>query len=470
MKTQSYSKRITLNFLTATAILILVIFCSIYLVVYKTVYSRIDADLNAESLEILNSVVILNDQLIFTNQGEWEENEHAQIEVNPTFIQVADSSGNILKRSPNLLDSSLDLLKGENRKTFFNTRLPTGQVRQSQMIMTDEHDRKTGYISVAIPLEASVMVLKNLLIILLSAFPFVLLILYLVTRLIAQKSIMPVKLLTESAGMIGRENLNERIELPKREDELYTLTCTINSLLDRLEDAMIREKQFSSDASHELRTPLSVLKGTLELMIRKPRDREYFIEKTGTCLEEVNRMSTLVDQLLLLARYEKEVIAPRFVVTNVSILLNKIIDRSAGPLEQKGILPDLDIDQELTILTDPLMFEQILENIFSNALKYSNINGKIKIFSNNRSQPSFLTIQDEGIGMADDELGQVFNRFYRADQSRSSHVKGYGLGLAITKRLADILGIRIVVESQPGKGSVFTLLFPETDKTTVISP
>lgn len=461
MKAQSYSKRIALNFLTTTAILILVIFCSIYLVVHKTVYNRIDGDLEAESQEILNSIVIFDDQLIFTNQGEWNENEHAQIEVNPTFIQVADSLGNILRRTPNLLGKTLDLLKGETRKIFFNTRLPTGQVRQVQMIMTNEYHKKSGYISIAIPLEASLMVLKNLLIILLSAFPFVLFILYIVTRLIAQRSIMPVKLLTESAGKIRHENLNERIALPKRKDELYTLTGTINGLLDRIEDAMIREKQFSSDASHELRTPLSVLKGTLELMIRKPRDRAYFVEKTGTCLEEVNRMSTLVDQLLLLARYEKEIIASRLVSTSVPVLLNKIIARFAVSLEQKGILLDLNMNQNLTILTDPFMFEQILENIFSNALKYSNVNGKIKIFSNDVSQPLFLTIQDEGIGMDKEELGQVFNRFYRANQSRSSQVKGYGLGLAIAKRLADLLRIQIVIESQPDKGSVFTLFFSE---------
>jgi signal transduction histidine kinase len=460
MKAQSYSKRIALNFLTATAILILVIFCSIYLVIYKTVYNSIDEDLETESQEILNSVVIFDDQVIFTNQGEWDENEHAQIEVNPTFIQVSDSLGNILRRSPNLLGKSLDLVKNENRKIFFNTQLPTGQVRQFQMIMTNDLNKKTGYISVAIPLEASLMVLKNLQIILLSAFPFVLFILYIITRFIAQRSIMPVKLLTESAGLIRHENLNERIALPQRKDELYILTGTINSLLDRIEDAMIREKQFSSDASHELRTPLSVLKGTLELMIRKPRDHAYFIEKTGTCLEEVNRMSVLVDQLLLLARYEKEIMVSKLVATSVPVLLNKIIVRSADSIEQKGIILDLNINQNLTVLTDPFMFEQILENIFSNALKYSNANGTINIFSTSTPQTRSVTFQDEGFGMDKEELDQIFNRFYRADQSRSSHVKGYGLGLAIAKRLADLLRIKIVVESQPGKGSAFTLFFP----------
>ncbi len=464
MKQQSYSNRIAFNFMAATAILILVIFCSIYLVVYQTVYNSLDEELETEYQEVKNSIVIVDDEVIFTNTGEWEENEHAQIEVNPTFIQVTDTTGHILKKSPNLLETSLRVFRDKNRKLFFNARLLTGRVRQFQMIMTDEQNKKTGFISVAVPLEASLMVLKNLLIILLSAFPFVLFILYFVTRFLAHKSMMPVRTLTQSAEQIRHENLSDRVALPPVRDELYTLTETINSLLDRIEDAMIREKQFSSDASHELRTPLAVLKGTLELMIRRPRDTVYFKEKTTTCLDEVNRMSALVDQLLILARYEKDGVSVKPVRTNISVLLDRIIARSAGVLDQKNIGIDLAMNSGLTVLSEPFMLEQILENIFSNALKYSKQNGTIRIFSGEPLHQLSITIRDEGIGMDAGVLAQIFGRFYRADQSRSSVVKGYGLGLAIAKRLADLLGIRITVESRPGKGSAFTLVFPDTDK------
>src|SRR5512139_762628 len=106
---------------------------------------------------------------------------------------------------------------------------------------------------------------------------------------------------------------DERIELPANKDEIYTLTSTINQLLDRLEDAVLREKQFTSDASHELRTPLAAIKGTLEVLIRKPREVEQYESKISYCIIEVDRMSTIIDQLLMLARYDGGKISPHII-------------------------------------------------------------------------------------------------------------------------------------------------------------
>ncbi len=460
MKTQSYSNRIAFHFMVATAVLVIVIFTAIYLVVHKTVYTHLNDDLDAEYLEVSNSIVLLDDQLIFANQGEWGEGEHRQIEVNPTFIQVADSTGTVIRRSPNLMEASLEVLQPETQKIFFNTKLADQRIRQLQMVLKNDGGRVVGYISVAVPLEESRLVLLNLLLILLLTFPLVLVALYFVTRYIAQRSLVQVKTLTRSAEKITRENLNERIELPAIKDELHTLTGTINSLLDRIEDTLLREKQFSSDASHELRTPLSVLKGTLELMIRKPREQEYYVEKSTTCLDEVNRMSLLVDQLLLLARHEAPFEPGRLSPVNLSEIIDGLIDRHAFALDQKGITLRLKTDKTICVPTDRFMVEQVMENIFSNAIKYSHPNGTIEILLTSKGGQPSLTFTDEGIGMEPRVLEGIFNRFYRADESRNAEVKGYGLGLAIAKRFADLLGLVIKVESVPGKGSSFTLIFP----------
>ena len=461
MKAQSYSNRIALNFMTATAVLIMVIFTTIYLVVYNTVFSHLDDDLNAEYLEVSNSIVDIDGQMIFTNPNEWAENEHGQIEVNPTFIQVADNTGIAIKRSPNLRGTSLEVFQDENQKVFLNSKLANDEIRQLQMVLKNEAGQKIGYISVAIPLQESQMVLRNLLLSLLMAFPFVLLVLYFVTKYMAQRSLAPVKTLTESAEKITRENLNERIELPTIKDELHTLTGTINNLLDRLEDTLLREKQFSSDASHELRTPLAVLKGTLEVMIRKPREPQYYLEKAGTCLEEVNRMSVLVDQLLLLARHENSADPNKLSEVNLSDVVDRLIARHAVALEQKEITLNLQIGSDPVVRSAPFMVEQILENIFSNAIKYSPQSGTIAFLESRREAQTALTIKDEGRGMESKELSDIFNRFYRADESRNAQIKGYGLGLAITKRFADLLHIQIKVESEIEKGTAFTLVFPE---------
>ena len=271
------------------------------------------------------------------------------------------------------------------------------------------------------------------------------------------------QLLTNSAEKITRENLNERIPLPKIEDELYTLTTSINKLLDRLEETVLHEKQFSSDASHELRTPLSVLKGTLDLMIRKPRNDEYYIEKATTCLNEVNRMSDLVDQLLLLARYENADDLVKKTKVDLAEVLDAIIARNSAGIEQKSLTLDLNIENPISVYTDIFMAEQILENIFSNAIKYSPDDRTIYISSSKTGEHVELIIRDEGIGMSSEESAQIFQRFYRIDESRNTRIKGYGLGLAITKRFADLLNIAIEVQSQLQKGSSFKLTFPSAE-------
>ena len=129
------------------------------------------------------------------------------------------------------------------------------------------------------PLEESALVLENLKIVLFIAYPLVLIFLFSVSRYIAGKSIKPINKVINTAEKITKENLDKRIDLPEHKDEIYILTSTINELLNRLQDAVLREKQFTADASHELRTPLSVIKGTLEVLIRKPRKREEYEDK-----------------------------------------------------------------------------------------------------------------------------------------------------------------------------------------------
>lgn len=457
---RTFSQRIALNYLLATTVLIISTFLLIYLVVHHTVYSHLDEDLKAEYLEVSNSIVILADEPIFANPAEWDENEHGQIEVNPTFIQVTDTLGKVLKKTPNLQKTSLSILNDKTEETYFNSHLSGQVVRQFQNVLSDEKGLVIGYISVAIPLEESQLVLNNLLVTLLLLFPIVLVVLYFTSKFIAQKQIAPVKLLTNSAEKITQENLNERIPLPVVKDELYTLTTSINKLLDRLEGAVLREKQFSSNASHELRTPLSVLKGTLDLMIRKPRNNEYYIEKSTTCLTEVNRMSEMVDQLLLLARYENANDLVKITTVNLSEIIDAIIARNSAGIEQKSLTLDLQVEKDTTVYSDIFMVEQILENIFSNAVKYSPEESTIYIESSKSTGQVQLIIRDEGIGMNSEELAQIFQRFYRVDESRNATVKGYGLGLSIASRFADLLQIKIEVQSLPQKGSSFKLIFP----------
>ena len=270
----------------------------------------------------------------------------------------------------------------------------------------------------------------------------------------------PYTRLTNAARSITHTNFSERIALPARKDELYTLTETINNLIERLQGAVQREKQFTSDASHELRTPLSILRGSFEVMLRKPRNIEYYDEKIRSGLSEINRMSVLVDQLLLLARYESGKEAIRKEKVSLQNMVHDLTVRLHEQTEEKSLSFDIRIPVDVSVNTDRFMLGQILENLLTNAVKYSFNNGIIHIAAFSENNRVTISIRDEGTGMETGELAKIFERFYRTDVSRNSFIQGNGLGLSIVRRFTDLLDINVKVTSEPGKGTEFILSFP----------
>lgn len=314
MKYFNLRNRIAFTYIAVTAVLVAALFSLIYIVIFETVYNHLDGDLDAEIQEVYSSIVVLDNAIIFSNPNEWTEKEHGQIEVNPTFIEIVDTAGNIIKRTPNLRQGSLYFNpQKKSIKSYYDTLLSGAPIRQLQVPIQNPTGKILAQLIIAIPLQESAVVLKNLRQTLLIGYPIVLIVLFLISRFIAGRSIAPINTVIATAEKITKENLDERIALPQNKDEIYTLAQTINDLLDRLRDVVLREKQFTADASHELRTPLSVIKGTLEVLTRKPRECEQYVEKIHYVMSEVDRMSLLVDQLLELARYESGTIKPSVV-------------------------------------------------------------------------------------------------------------------------------------------------------------
>lgn len=500
-----FKNRIASYYIIVTAILISLVFLSIYTIVNETVISHLNSDLLYEANEIKKSLSYSNGEIIITAPNEWTEMEHGLIEVNPTFIQLVYPDGNNLRKSVNLQNQSLEFIPNVKEEKYFNTTLSNESVRQIQLPLIDKKGNIIAYILVAIPFRESRMVLSNLKLVLILSYPLVLLILFFIARLIAGRIILPVNNLISTAERITSKNLNERINLPKHQDELYRLIQTINNLLDRLSDALLREKQFTSDASHELRTPLSVIRGTLEVLIRKPREVSQYEEKIKSCIAEVDRMSNLVDQLLLLARYDSGNISPmksqidlieecKKIASrldslseekNIKIYFHKeqpyifkdnLINLSSNSIEITSGLSNLktvsEINSEMKehfiseennfkVLIDVAMFEIIFENLLTNAIKYSFEGSRIDIFEYEDDEKTFLSIRDYGVGMSKEELQRIFDRFYRVDKSRSSSIRGFGLGLSIVKKFCDLQQINIKVDSEINIGTIFTLVIPK---------
>ena len=246
--------------------------------------------------------------------------------------------------------------------------------------------------------------------------------------------------------------------LPEHRDELYDLTKTINDLLSRIEKSLVQQKQFTSDASHEIRTPLSAIRGTLEVLKRKRREPQVYEEKITDIISQVDRLDALLDQLLQIARIESGITLHNKETVNLRTVISALIEKWKPVSAEKKISLQLDVPENAVVSADKFYLELIVDNLISNAIKYGKENGSVLIKW--ESSLAKLTVQDDGIGISAEHLPNIFNSFYRTDESRSSVIKGNGLGLSIVKKLADLQQISISVTSEMGKGSSFILQFP----------
>ena len=455
--TFKFKNRIALFNTLAVAFTTALVFLSIYLVVYKTAYSHLDNNILIEKGEVFGNLEWQHDSIIINEMPEWDEAEHSQVEVNPTFLQISDLKNKVIFRSTNLLEDQILSSPNGNHGTFYNGEINRQRIRLGYFPINTEVGVKIGQLIIAVSEQESYNVLNNLIWVLLIAFPFVLIVQFVVSSLAASKAIKPVNQLIASASEIGDTNISTRLVLPEHQDELYKLTKTINELLARIEASMLQQKQFTSDASHEIRTPLSGIRGTLEVLIRKPRDPQVYKEKIEGTIKEVDRLETLLEQLLQLARIDSS-----NAVRTETICLAELISFTGKKWKkqvgEKKISLQFYVPEDVTVMGDQLYLELILDNLLSNAIKYGRENGSV--IANWDETSKTLSIKDDGIGISGKDLPNIFNRFYRVDESRSSVVKGNGLGLSIVKKLADLQHINLYAESQPDKGSTFMLQFP----------
>ena len=455
----TFKNRIALHYVLATAALVAGVYMVVFGVVQHQVYRDLDTSLRYEAAKHLKKIAIVGADIRFSHMGEWKEREHREVQVDPVFIQVTDPRGQLMDRSPNL---KADQLAGDataSGRLPLNSTLRGKAIRQVRVPIV-QGGAPVGYLLAAISSEAAQNGLDSLREVLLLSFPVVLLVLFGSARLLAGRSIVPIAQITGTTNRITRDNLTERIALPARPDELHTLASAINGLLQRVEQAVVREKQFTADASHELRTPLAVLKGTLEVLIRKPRTSAEYVEHITLGIREIDRLNKLVDQLLLLARFDDH--APNPIRQEVTVLrsVHQVLHRQRWDLNAKRIRVDVADAQTPHIPSDPYLVDLILDNVLSNAVKYSPAGSTITVGLARAGSRLVCTIADQGIGIRAEELNRIFDPLYRSDALAHKEIGGTGLGLSIVAKACALLAIELDVASEVGQGTTFTLRFP----------
>ncbi|EPR65039.1 periplasmic sensor signal transduction histidine kinase [Cyclobacterium qasimii M12-11B] len=282
--------------------------------------------------------------------------------------------------------------------------------------------------------------------------------LFLTLRRLASRSIQPIIDITKKAEIITKDNLNERLPSSRYKDEINSLSVSINHLLERVEKGVLREKQFTSDASHELRTPLAILKGNFEVLIRKPRPQEEYVEKIKDGIVIIDKLNAILDQLLTLARLQKNASVDEEV--DLIFLVSDIVTSISEQYPNRSIQLENKIYEKLYINANEKSTAIIIENLVQNAIKYSPVEKTIKLILEQGTDGIHLYIVDQGIGISDADLAKIYQPFFRGGSHELGRINGAGLGLSIVKKLCDIYKINISIHSEKGKGTTIVLLFP----------
>jgi signal transduction histidine kinase len=273
-------------------------------------------------------------------------------------------------------------------------------------------------------------------------------------RAIAKESLKPVALVSDTARQISVHNLDQRLNYQGESDEIKTLADSFDRMLGRLQSNFEDQSEFISNLAHELRTPLTSLRMNLEVLNSNPQAKlENYQAFSAIAGRSITRLEHLVEDLLLLAKAEKE-IDRRPVV--LGVLFEDILEEMIPIAEKENIDLKMSGDLELTVSADAVLLHRALANLIENGLHYNHPGGFVKVSAQKTERQVIIEVQDSGIGISKDQLAHIFERFYRAETGVINH-NGKGLGLAITAHIVALHNGQIEVKSELGKGSVFTI-------------
>ena len=277
---------------------------------------------------------------------------------------------------------------------------------------------------------------------------------------LAHHALRPVDAMAQIAREITAGDLSRRVLIHQGEDELAQLAATFNTMLGRLEESIQRIRQFSADASHELRTPLTILKGEAELALSEDYTNEEYKALIMSSLEEINRISRIVEDLFLLSKADLGKDQLEMKPVQLASLMKEILSQVALLAADKEIEIFLDRNEETLISGDMDRLRELLLNVIENAIRYTPAKGRINISLTREGARAFIQVSDTGIGIAEEALPKIFDRFYRAENARAMHPRGSGLGLSICQSIVLAHRGEIDVKSTLGYGTTFVVRLP----------
>lgn len=460
----SITGRFTVLYVASTAALLLLAVGFLYLALERNLHARDDALLTSK-VQVLR--LLLREQPDKT-QALASEVEHEAAE-SPLryYLRILDDQGRVLIETPGMKDLLPVALFPAPAPVSAESPVSLDEfsrAHQSFLLLAVQATAGAGgreprFLHVALDVSTDLALLADYRRRLVIVLGLGLLFATYVGGWLARQGIRPLVEITQSARQITASQLRERILVSRWPAELAELAAAFNAMLDRLEDSFTRLSQFSADLAHELRTPINNLRGEAEVALARSRSPEDYQRTLASSLEECDRLSRMIDGLLFLARTDD----PKAAVERVRFDARKEVEAVREFYEalagEQGVA--VACEGEAALMGDPALFRRAVSNLLGNALRHTPVHGTVRLALRPLEDQSVeLTVRDTGSGIAPEHLQRVFDRFYRADRSRSQAPGGTGLGLAIVQSIMRLHGGTADAQSQPGQGTTITLKFP----------
>lgn len=468
----SFRARLTLAYTGFFALALLLLGCGIYFSVRQALLAGVERDLWAATRQVRAIFNAGGLEPFRTPTGDlsaYLRSEFIKIFNNPNLgAQVFDADGQLLNSTPNLdgrdppLPDGATVLGPDDVGSGLSIERTVDDVQIVSLVtplVLESNNRVVGYLQISRPLRDVVTILSTLTWILLGGGAIALLITAGGAALLSSQALKPIDQITRTAqSIVNADDLAQRVPVPPKQDELHRLSVTINELLARLETLFTTQRRFVADVSHELRTPLAAMQGNLEVLERGGlRNPELAAEAVADMRRETGRLIRMTNDLLLLAQSDARVQIRNEPVELDTLLLE--VYRELRPLAE-GVQLRIGTEDQVTAIGDRDRLKQALLNLGVNALQYTPQGGCVTLGLEQHDGHALLSVSDTGVGISEADLPNIFDRFYRADRSRSRHSGGAGLGLSIVKRVAEAHGGHATVASIPGRGSTFAIWLP----------
>ncbi|MGH9799022.1 MAG: sensor histidine kinase, partial [Blastocatellia bacterium] len=466
--------KLTVYYLAILSAVLLLFGVAIYFYLSRSLLVTIDQALafQVEKIEVGMASAAgqdMSDHPLMKNQEAYGD----LLPLAPHVVQIINEQGRITDpdmetRKDHLPININALMKLEVGKTDFSSvRLESGEsLRVATRRVKDPEGNETYFIRLGQSLFAMESARRRALLVLGIAIPLALLLGSFGGLLLANQALSPVDRITSAAEQIAKGDLSERVPMPAGDsakmDEIGRLAGTFNHMISRLQAAFERQKQFTSDASHELRTPLAVMRGDMEIALRRERAPEEYQRVLGSSLEEIVRLTRLIEDLLMLARADSGRVELRCEPVDLNKLCQQMVEYISPLAEQRQqILNYNTADADVFINADLQRIKQMLLNLLDNAIKYTEPGGKVALSLKVENNQAVITVADTGRGIPTEDLPHIFERFFRRSAKTSDRsAAGFGLGLSIVKWIVDSHGGQIETESRQGQGTTFVVKLP----------